>query len=73
MKEVVISKSAAVKDKVNELVTQASPGSTTSNEFKHVASSDRYGKRLVLTCLVNLCSERNVDESHQQIGVSTCY
>lgn len=45
MKEVVISKSAAVKDKVNELVTQASPGSTTSNEFKHVASSDRYGKR----------------------------
>nr|CDJ95921.1 TBC1 domain family member 23 [Haemonchus contortus] len=45
MKEVVISKSAAVKDKVSELVTQAAPGSAPTNEVKHVLSSDRYGKR----------------------------
>ncbi|VDO31741.1 unnamed protein product [Haemonchus placei] len=32
MKEVVISKSAAVKDKVSELVTQAAPGSAPTNE-----------------------------------------
>ncbi|KAK6766211.1 hypothetical protein RB195_025860 [Necator americanus] len=45
VKEVVISKSAAVKDKVSELVTQASPGYAPVSEVKHVVSADRYGKR----------------------------
>ncbi|VDK65854.1 unnamed protein product [Cylicostephanus goldi] len=45
MKEVVISKSTAVKDKVSELVTQAAPSQTAGGEVKHVLSSDRYGKR----------------------------
>ncbi|KHJ97112.1 hypothetical protein OESDEN_02914 [Oesophagostomum dentatum] len=45
MKEVMISKSAAVKDKVSELVTQAAPTYAPSHEVKHVVSADRYGKR----------------------------
>ncbi|KJH44527.1 kelch repeat protein [Dictyocaulus viviparus] len=45
MKEVVLSKSSAVKGKVSELVAQATPAHALSTEVKHVASSDRYGKR----------------------------
>ncbi|EYB92723.1 hypothetical protein Y032_0190g1230 [Ancylostoma ceylanicum] len=45
VKEVVFSKSVAVKEKVSELVTQATPGHAPNNEVKHVVSSDRYGKR----------------------------
>ncbi|KAL6722433.1 hypothetical protein Aduo_017558 [Ancylostoma duodenale] len=45
VKEVVFSKSAAVKEKVSELVTQATPGHALNSEVKHVVSSDRYGKR----------------------------
>ncbi|RCN38757.1 hypothetical protein ANCCAN_15317 [Ancylostoma caninum] len=48
VKEVVFSKSAAVKEKVSELVTQATPGHALNSEVKHVVSSDRYGKRYKL-------------------------
>ncbi|WKY15899.1 hypothetical protein Q1695_000964 [Nippostrongylus brasiliensis] len=45
MKDVVISRSTAVKGKVSELVTHAAPGNAPTNEVRHVVSADRYGKR----------------------------
>lgn len=45
MKEVVISKSTAVRGRVNGLVTHGNGGVAVSNEIKHVVSTDRYGRR----------------------------
>ncbi|KAJ1364617.1 hypothetical protein KIN20_024741 [Parelaphostrongylus tenuis] len=45
VKDVVISKSAAVKGKVSGLVIQTTPGHAPTTEVKHVMSSERYGKR----------------------------